>query len=114
MRAECGAGAPSAVRMPCCRYTAFIVLYPVGVLAEIKSVWDALPLIKLRGLHSVRMPNVWNFGFDYHTFLAVRVAHGAPSPLQRNPPCSATLNLTCCPRAFHRDPLKWNSRRRDG
>lgn len=52
-------------------YTAFIPLYPVGVLAEMKSVFDALPLIRARGLRTITMPNAWNFGFDYHNFLAV-------------------------------------------
>ena len=63
--AACGALAPL-------RYTAFIGLYPLGVLAEIKSVWDALPLITSRGLHSLALPNAWNFAFDYGLFLKVR------------------------------------------
>lgn len=47
------------------------MLYPIGVLAEMKSVYDALPLIRERGLHSLRMPNAFNFAFDYHGFLVV-------------------------------------------
>ncbi|PRW58097.1 hypothetical protein C2E21_2722 [Chlorella sorokiniana] len=53
------------------RYTAFIGLYPVGVLGEMKSVFDALPFIKARGLRSLALPNAANWGFDYHTFLVV-------------------------------------------
>ncbi|GAB4818072.1 hypothetical protein N2152v2_005118 [Parachlorella kessleri] len=53
------------------KYTAFIGLYPVGVMAEIKSVFDALPYLWQRGLHSITMPNRWNVAFDYHTFSIV-------------------------------------------
>ena len=56
----------------CCRrYTAFIFLYPVGVVGEMWSVYQALPLIKQRRLRSLSMPNAANLAFDYHTFLAV-------------------------------------------
>ena len=37
-----------------------------------KSVYDALPFIRARGLRSLAMPNAANWGFDYHTFLVVR------------------------------------------
>jgi hypothetical protein len=61
---------PTSTRTACaCRYTAFIPLYPVGVAGEMWSVYDALPAIKARGLHSIRLPNPLNFAFDYHTFL---------------------------------------------
>lgn len=63
------ASSPAALH---CRYTAFIGLYPVGVLGEMKSVYDALPFIKARGLRSLALPNAANWGFDYHTFLVVR------------------------------------------
>lgn len=61
---------PTSTRTACaCRYTAFIPLYPVGVAGEMWSVYGALPAIKARGLHSIRLPNPLNFAFDYHTFL---------------------------------------------
>ena len=53
------------------RYTAFIPLYPVGVVGEMWSVYQALPFIKQRGLRSVPLPNAANFAFDYPTFLVV-------------------------------------------
>ena len=53
------------------RYTAFIFLYPVGVVGEMWSVYQALPLIKQRRLRSLSMPNAANLAFDYHTFLVV-------------------------------------------
>jgi Protein tyrosine phosphatase-like protein, PTPLA len=48
------------------------VLYPVGVASEMKLVYDGLPVLKERGLHSIRLPNAWNFGFDYATLMSVR------------------------------------------
>ncbi len=59
------------------RYTAFIGLYPVGVLGEMKSVFDALPFIRARGLRSLALPNAANWGFDYHTFLVVSGLKGS-------------------------------------
>jgi very-long-chain (3R)-3-hydroxyacyl-CoA dehydratase len=62
------------------RYTAFVPLYPLGVVGEMRAMYDALPHIGARGLHSVRLPNAWNFGFDYRTFLTVRRTRGPPPP----------------------------------
>eukprot|EP00887_Chlorella_sp_A99_P005245 scaffold1.g5245.t1 len=56
------------------RYTAFIFLYPIGVVGEMKAVYDALPEIKARRLHTVSLPNALNIGFDYHLFLVVLLA----------------------------------------
>lgn len=53
------------------RYTMFIPLYPVGVLGEIFSIYNALPIIQSKGMYSVTMPNSWNFGFDYAVFMKV-------------------------------------------
>jgi len=62
---------PFKLRFPWCRYTAFIPLYPVGVVGEMWSVYDALPLIRERRLRYVTMPNAANFAFNYHLFLVV-------------------------------------------
>lgn len=51
------------------RYTAFIPLYPIGVMGEMGAIWLALPLIKENKLRSVVLPNMWNFSFDYGVFL---------------------------------------------
>ena len=53
------------------RYTAFIPLYPVGVVGEMLAVYQALPYIGERKLHSISLPNPWNFGFDYRIFMIV-------------------------------------------
>lgn len=55
-----------------CRYSAFIPLYPLGVLAgEMPLIWNGLPYIEQRKLHSIDMPNRFNFAFSYHTFAQV-------------------------------------------
>ena len=56
------------------RYTAFIPLYPVGVVGEMTALYKALPYIGERKLHSVRMPNMLNLAFDYKMFITVRIS----------------------------------------
>lgn len=51
------------------RYSAFVVLYPVGVAAEMWLVVEGLPLCEQRGLYRLAMPNRLNFAFHYPTFL---------------------------------------------
>lgn len=53
----------------CCRYTFFIVLYPMGVTGELLIIYAALPYVQKTGLYSVTLPNKYNFSFDYYTFL---------------------------------------------
>jgi very-long-chain (3R)-3-hydroxyacyl-CoA dehydratase len=56
------------------RYTMFIPLYPIGVLGEILSIYNALPVIEGKGMYSIRLPNAWNFGFDYAVFMKIVLA----------------------------------------
>ncbi|KAM8934609.1 very-long-chain (3R)-3-hydroxyacyl-CoA dehydratase 2-like [Pelodytes ibericus] len=51
------------------RYTLFIVLYPMGVTGELLTIYAALPFVKQTGLYSISLPNIYNFSFDYYTFL---------------------------------------------
>mmetsp|Transcript_3124 Transcript_3124/g.19264 ORF Transcript_3124/g.19264 Transcript_3124/m.19264 type:complete len:209 (-) Transcript_3124:2410-3036(-) len=51
------------------RYTVFIPLYPIGVVAEIVLMYKGLGFVKRRNLHNLRMPNTFNFAFDYHNFV---------------------------------------------
>lgn len=55
------------------RYTAFIVLYPIGVVSEVWLLVEALPTVKANSMYSVTMPNSFNFGFDYYIFLVAFV-----------------------------------------
>lgn len=50
----------------------FIPLYPVGVASEIIILARSLPFIKTRDLHSVLLPNSYNFAFSYWAFTLVR------------------------------------------
>ncbi|MEQ2224924.1 Very-long-chain (3R)-3-hydroxyacyl-CoA dehydratase 2 [Ilyodon furcidens] len=52
-----------------CRYTFFIVLYPMGVSGELLTIYAALPYVQKTGLYSVTLPNKYNFSFDYYSFL---------------------------------------------
>lgn len=47
------------------RYTAFIVLYPLGVSSELAMVALALPELRATQKFNISMPNSWNFGFTY-------------------------------------------------
>ena len=63
-----------------CRYTAFIVLYPVGILlGEMPLYYAGLPYLRERRLHSASLPNALNFSFDYHRAAQVRPKSGLPS-----------------------------------
>lgn len=54
------------------RYTMFIPLYPIGVLGEIISIYNALPVLEERKMYSIEMPNAFNFSFSYAIFMKVR------------------------------------------
>ncbi len=47
------------------RYTTFFPLYPLGATSEWLCVYTALPYIKQHDLLTVRMPNTFNFAFDF-------------------------------------------------
>ncbi|BAM82298.1 hypothetical protein, conserved [Cyanidioschyzon merolae strain 10D] len=53
------------------RYSLFLVLYPIGVSAEIWLVLGALPWIRETNFLRVRMPNTFNFAFDFSIFCAI-------------------------------------------
>ena len=54
------------------RYSAFIPLYPLGIFGgELPIIRAGLPYIRARRLHSVVMPNAWNFAFSYAAFCVV-------------------------------------------
>lgn len=75
-----------------CRYSAFIPLYPLGILAgEMPLIWSGLPYIQQRKLHSLEMPNSLNFAFSYHIF--VQVGRLAVTRLA-SPKCRAIGSMT--------------------
>ncbi|KAI3446133.1 hypothetical protein Pfo_002798 [Paulownia fortunei] len=48
------------------RYSTFLILYPAGITSEVGLIYNALPYLRESGKYSVRMPNKWNFSFDYY------------------------------------------------
>jgi len=57
-----------------CRYSFFIVLYPLGVTGELVTIIRATRTIYpeyIRNRYSILLPNKFNFGFDYFYFLIV-------------------------------------------
>lgn len=60
------------------RYSAFILLYPVGVASEMALVHLAMPTIKQGRPLSIFMPNAWNFGVDYYVGCWLGVACYVP------------------------------------
>ncbi|XP_070585620.1 very-long-chain (3R)-3-hydroxyacyl-CoA dehydratase 1 [Erythrolamprus reginae] len=60
------------------RYTFFIILYPVGVVGELLTIYAALPYVKRSGMFSVRLPNKYNVSFDYYYFLLIVIASYIP------------------------------------
>ncbi|XVE83065.1 hypothetical protein DITRI_Ditri16bG0057000 [Diplodiscus trichospermus] len=60
------------------RYSTFLVLYPTGISSEVGLIYFALPFIKASEKYCIRMPNKWNFSFDY--FYAAILALGIYVP----------------------------------
>ena len=60
-----------------CRYTFFIVLYPLGVTGEVWSVLYSMPYAS--SLFRMALPNKYNFSFYFPYFLIVFVAMYFPS-----------------------------------
>jgi very-long-chain (3R)-3-hydroxyacyl-CoA dehydratase len=59
------------------RYTAFIILYPIGVVCEMNLIYLALPILVETGVYqgrSIRLPNAFNFAFDYTMFCRILLA----------------------------------------
>lgn len=60
------------------RYSAFIVLYPVGVFSEMMTLRDAYEKIYqcCPRVFSFEMPNEYNFSFDYLYFIWLVIVPG--------------------------------------
>ncbi|XP_057188355.1 very-long-chain (3R)-3-hydroxyacyl-CoA dehydratase 1 [Triplophysa rosa] len=53
------------------RYNLFIVMYPLGVIGELMTIYGALPYVRRSGMYSLRLPNKYNVSFDYYYFLII-------------------------------------------
>ncbi|KAL2468428.1 Very-long-chain (3R)-3-hydroxyacyl-CoA dehydratase PASTICCINO 2 [Forsythia ovata] len=54
------------------RYSTFLIMYPTGISSEVGLIYNALPYMKESLKYSIRMPNKWNFSFDYY-YLALGI-----------------------------------------
>ncbi|KAH9512622.1 Very-long-chain (3R)-3-hydroxyacyl-CoA dehydratase 2 [Bulinus truncatus] len=61
-----------------CRYTFFIILYPIGVTGELMTIFAALPLVRDTKMYSFDLPNKWNFAFNYYYYLCFIVISYVP------------------------------------
>lgn len=52
-----------------CRYTFFIVLYPIGVTGELLTVINGLDEAKRTQIYSYSLPNALNVSFNFYYFL---------------------------------------------
>nr|XP_022304852.1 very-long-chain (3R)-3-hydroxyacyl-CoA dehydratase 2-like isoform X1 [Crassostrea virginica] len=52
-----------------CRYTFFIVLYPIGVTGELITVYSSLKEVQAKKLYFLQLPNAANVAFNYYYFL---------------------------------------------
>lgn len=61
------------------RYSAFIILYPIGISSEVKCIWSSLTYLKEhRAMRSYpfAMPNALNFELDlYATYVLILLAY---------------------------------------
>lgn len=60
------------------RYSGFLVLYPLGVSSELAMVWLAIPVIRLKGLWSIALPNPINLSVSYDVICVLAVAAYLP------------------------------------
>ncbi|XP_046864011.1 very-long-chain (3R)-3-hydroxyacyl-CoA dehydratase 1-like [Xenia sp. Carnegie-2017] len=52
-----------------CRYTFFIILYPIGVTGEMLTVAAAIPFVKKTEMYSLSLPNQLNVSFSLLYFM---------------------------------------------
>ncbi|CAG9332900.1 PTPLA [Blepharisma stoltei] len=66
-------GTPTPKFMLWLRYSAFIVLCPMGIFSEILWWYAAFPIIEkcCPRVYSIEMPNAYNFAFDYLIMLKI-------------------------------------------
>ncbi|KAG5062129.1 hypothetical protein JHK85_003312 [Glycine max] len=79
------------------RYSTFLVLYPTGISSEVGLIYIAFPFIKASEKYCIRMPNKWNFSFDY--FCAANVVLGI------------YVALTCIVTCLHRGRKLYQNQR---
>ncbi|KAG8053444.1 hypothetical protein GUJ93_ZPchr0001g30442 [Zizania palustris] len=56
------------------RYSSFVICFPVGIVSEVGVTYIAFPFMKASEKYCLRMPNQWNFSFDYYYASALLMA----------------------------------------
>lgn len=56
----------------------FIIMYPLGVIGELMTIYAALPYVRKAGMYSLRLPNKYNVSFDYYYFLIIAMLSYIP------------------------------------
>ncbi|XP_049800898.1 very-long-chain (3R)-3-hydroxyacyl-CoA dehydratase 2 [Schistocerca nitens] len=54
-----------------CRYTFFMVLYPIGITGELLCMYAAQTYVSKTNMWSVSLPNPFNFTFSYSYFVII-------------------------------------------
>lgn len=54
-----------------CRYSFFIILYPIGVTGELLCLFASMPIMKSTRKYDISLPNVFNFSLSF-----VHIAYG--------------------------------------
>jgi very-long-chain (3R)-3-hydroxyacyl-CoA dehydratase len=60
------------------RYTAFLILYPLGVSSELALTFFRLGYYRENRPFSVQMPNKWNWSLDSYMFVWLMIIGYAP------------------------------------
>ncbi|KAG6483389.1 hypothetical protein ZIOFF_060034 [Zingiber officinale] len=81
------------------RYSTFLLLYPTGITSEVGLIYVALPFIKASEKYCIRMPNKWNFTFDY--FYASIIALAIYVPGMFLVLLIIQVNKDCLPNCFN-------------
>ncbi|THG16631.1 hypothetical protein TEA_022816 [Camellia sinensis var. sinensis] len=67
------------------RYSTFLLLYPTGITSEVGLIYIAMPYVKESEKYCVRMPNKWNFSFDYFYAAILVLGIYVPGMIYRSP-----------------------------
>ncbi|KAG6487316.1 hypothetical protein ZIOFF_055902 [Zingiber officinale] len=81
------------------RYSTFLILYPTGITSEVGLIYVALPFIKASEKYCIRMPNKWNFTFDYFYASIIALAIYVPGMFLML--LIIQVNKDCLPNCFN-------------
>uniref|UniRef100_A0A0E0GYC1 Very-long-chain (3R)-3-hydroxyacyl-CoA dehydratase n=1 Tax=Oryza nivara TaxID=4536 RepID=A0A0E0GYC1_ORYNI len=91
------------------RYSTFMVLYPTGISSEVGLIYIALPYMKASEKYCLRMPNKWNFSFDFFYASILSLAVYVPAGIKIGSDKNTALQdrLTCSPTCLPNGRRHW-------